>query len=58
MGTAISVIGRLLALIISQPGVQDFMSQTARRAARQATATIVRAINNRTTTRKTVQTMR
>lgn len=58
MGTAISVIGRLLALIIAQPGVQDFMSQTARRAARQATTAIVRAINNRTSIRKTVQTMR
>lgn len=58
MGTALSTIIRILGLVIAQPAVQDFMSETARRAARQATATIVRAINNRTTTRKTIQTMR
>lgn len=58
MGTALSVIIRLLGAVIAQPAVQDFMSETARRAARQATVAVVRAINNRTTTRKTVQTMR
>lgn len=56
MGTVISFLWRITAAIIAQPGVRDFASEVARRAIRQGLASTVRAINNRTSTRKTMET--
>lgn len=56
--TIVNIITRILGFVIAQPGVQDFMTDVARRAVRQSTVAIVRAINNRSQLRKTVQTMK
>lgn len=40
-------IGRILAGVIQQPGVQDVISAVGRYAIRQGTAAVVRQIRNR-----------
>lgn len=54
--SVIALIGRILLGVIEQPGVQDFMTDIARRAVRQSTVAVVKAIQNRTRLRKTQET--
>lgn len=56
--SVIGVIARILGFVIAQPGARDFMSEVGRRAAKQAATRIVSAINKRSQTRKSIQTMR
>jgi hypothetical protein len=58
MGTAIGFLWRILAGVIAQPGARDFMSTVARAAVQHALTQTVRAINQRTTTRKSMETFR
>jgi hypothetical protein len=58
MGTVIGMMWRILAAVVAQPGVRDVMSQVARRAVQTALTQTVRAINQRSSTRKTMETFR
>lgn len=56
--TAVQLIGRLVMFALSQPGARDFLSSVTQRVVKQATTSLIHALNQGTKTRKTVQTMR
>ena len=44
--TFLQIVGRIMLNLVQQPGVRDVLSQVGRYAVRQATAAIIRRVQN------------